>query len=138
MAISPFKTWIAGEVLSASDLNSSFSQITNNALTLISPLTAALDVDGKEIVLDGDADSSFTMDTDDRLDLKLQGQDLFRWDGTVVSPVNGMDFIASATGVAVKFTAVGTDSNIDINLVPKGTGRLQENGVDIPSATILG
>lgn len=45
MAISRVKTWIAGEVLTASDLNGEFNNIINNALSLISPLTANLDFD---------------------------------------------------------------------------------------------
>lgn len=39
MAISVFKTFSAGEVLTASDLNSSLTQIINNAADLISPFT---------------------------------------------------------------------------------------------------
>lgn len=42
MAITAYKTWSSGEVLTAADLNSSFSQIINNATSLISPLTANL------------------------------------------------------------------------------------------------
>lgn len=55
MAISPFKTFIAGEILTASDLNSSFTQITNNSLSLISPLTGALDMDGHALTMDAAA-----------------------------------------------------------------------------------
>lgn len=46
MALSRLKTWIAGEVLTASDLNSEFNNVLNNALTLISPLTADLAAGG--------------------------------------------------------------------------------------------
>ena len=64
MAISRTKTWVA-EILTASDLNSEFDNIIDNALSLISPLTAALDANGVEIILDVDADTSITADTDD-------------------------------------------------------------------------
>jgi hypothetical protein len=43
MALSRVKTWIAGEVLTASDLNNEFNNVLNNALALISPLTGNLD-----------------------------------------------------------------------------------------------
>lgn len=132
MAITPFKTFIAGEVLTASDLNSSFNQIINNGIALWSPATTSVDLDGNEIVLDGDADSSITADTDDRIDFRLSGQDLFRFDGTATSPVNGLDFIASATGSDVQIQAIGTDTNIDIDIKPKGSGNVLFN-----SATIL-
>ncbi len=90
-------------------------------------------MDGKSLLLDSDADSHFTADTDDRLDLALAGVDLFRWDGTVATPVNGLDWVASATGVAVQVKATGTDTNISIDLVPKGTGKILNNGQAISS-----
>lgn len=128
MAISPFKTFLAGEVLFASDLNSSFSHLTDNALSMISPLTGNLDLDGNEFILDADADSSLSAATDDLVVIKTQGQELFRIDGRVTSVVNGFDFVLSVTGVAVALQALGTDTNIDMNAIPKGTGQFQING----------
>ena len=55
MALSRVKNWIAGEVLTASDLNTEFSSILNNPVTLISPLTAAVDFDGFTLTLDAAA-----------------------------------------------------------------------------------
>ena len=48
MAISRVKTWIAGDVLTASDLNAEFNNLLNNALALISPLTADLNFNGNK------------------------------------------------------------------------------------------
>ena len=101
------------------------------ALALISPLTGTLDVDGNELILDSDADSSIRMNTDDLFDLKLGGTVLMSFDGTTASSVNGLTFYTSATGNAVRMLARGTDSNISINLVPKGTGTVQINGAAI-------
>lgn len=42
MALARVHTWIAGEVLTASDLNAEFNNILNNSTALISPLTANL------------------------------------------------------------------------------------------------
>ena len=39
-----------------------------------------------------------------------------------------MTYANAATGNAPSFTASGDDSNISINLVPKGTGEVQANG----------
>lgn len=75
MAVSRVKTWIAGEVLTASDLNAEFNNYINNAMSLTSPRTAALDMDGNELILDGDADTSITADTDDRIDIRVAGTD---------------------------------------------------------------
>lgn len=55
MALSRVKTWIAGEVLNASDLNTEFNNILNNPMSLISPITSGLDLDGNTLTLDGAA-----------------------------------------------------------------------------------
>ena len=49
MALSRIKTWIAGEVLTASDLNAEFNQLLNSALSLISPLTGTLNANSNQI-----------------------------------------------------------------------------------------
>ena len=46
MSVSRVHTWIAGEVLTASDLNAEFNNIVNAGASLISPLTAALNFGG--------------------------------------------------------------------------------------------
>ncbi len=137
MAISVFKSWISGEVLSASDLNSSFTQITGNGEDLGWPATKSKDMDGNELVLDADGDSSLHVSTDDQLDLKLQGVDAFIFDGTTASIVNGMTFGATATGTDPTITAQGTDTNIGINLVTKGTGTIKHNGVTVAGMDII-
>lgn len=42
--------------------------------------------------------------------------------------VNYYQVTGTATGVAPTLEAKGTDTNIDVNLVPKGTGKVQQNG----------
>ncbi len=134
MAVTAAKTFVAGEILTASDLNAEFSNVYSNGQTIGFPRTAEAHFKGQEMWLDDDKDSSFTADTDDRLDLKLKGVDLFRWDGTVATPVNGLDFIASATLGPVQIKAVGSDTNISINLIPKGGGDVLVNGTGIQDA----
>lgn len=55
MAISRVKTWSAGEVLLASELNSEFDNIINGGVSIWSPATAAVDFDGQTITLDAAA-----------------------------------------------------------------------------------
>jgi len=121
MALSRIKTWSAAEVLTASELNAEFNNILTNSLTLISPLTGNLDLDGNEFILDGDADTSISADTDDRVDFKLGGTDIFRLN-TVATAVNGIDFTGSATGNAVDIKAFGTDTDVGINITAKAAG----------------
>ena len=48
MAISRVKSWISGEVLTASDLNNEFNNLLNNALALVSPLTGNLNFNNNQ------------------------------------------------------------------------------------------
>lgn len=51
------------------------------------------------------------------------------WDTTeTASAVNNVRFINAATGNAPQIGAVGTDSNIDLQLTPKGTGAVKFEG----------
>ena len=121
MAVSPYKTWVSGEILSAADLNASFAQITSNGLQVVSPLTGTLDVDGKTLILDADADSNMAASTDDVLNLTLQSFLAFIFDGNVASPVNGITFESTATGVGPLISAHG-ETNVTLRLKGKGTG----------------
>lgn len=129
MAVSATKTYSAAEVLTATDLNLSFTEVTDRGEDLGWPATKAKDFDGQPMVLDADADSRITAAVDDRIDLMLGGRTLFRFDGTGSTPVNGFDFIGQASGTAPTITAFsGTEFHVDINLVSKGTGVNQLSG----------
>lgn len=128
MAVTVFKTWSSGEVLTASDLNSSFSQIVNNGEDLGWPASKLKDLNGFELVLDSDGDTSITADTDDRIDFRLGGVDVFKFDGTTTSVVNGLTFTGTAAGAAEtdgpEISAVGSDTDIAIKLTTKGAGNI--------------
>lgn len=49
MSISRVKVWIAGDILTAADLNAEFNNILNNALALVSPLTGTLNVNSQQL-----------------------------------------------------------------------------------------
>ena len=78
MAVSPFKTFVAGEILTAADLNASFAQVFDNGELLAWPATVTRDFDGNELILDGDGDTSIHASTDDQIDYKLLSADSFR------------------------------------------------------------
>ena len=103
---------------------------------ITSTLGATLDANGNEIVLDVDGDSSITADTDDQLDVRLQGVDAFIFDGTTSTIVNGLTFGASATTNAVSVAAHGTDTDIDIELTPKGSGVVTVGGGSLYVAAV--
>ena len=62
--------------------------------------------------------------------LDTNGAELFKLTATS-SAVNELTYANAATGNNPSFTASGDDSNISINLVPKGTGSVQQNGTSL-------
>lgn len=88
MALAALKTWVK-EKLTFDDLNAEFSHIRNNALSLISPLTSALDFNGKVLILDADADTTITADTDDQIDIEIAGADDFQFTPNDFSALSG-------------------------------------------------
>ncbi len=54
----------------------------------------------------------------------------------VATPVNYIEITNAATGDAPSLQSTGDDTNVDFNLKTKGTGRIQENGVNIPGLAI--
>lgn len=130
MALGPVKTWVADEILFASDLVAEFANVYNNGENLATPATKAHDMNGFELTMDAAGGSGFISDTTNRIDVKLQGVDLFRFDGTTATSVNGLTFTASDTGNDVVVVAQGSDSNIDVDIQPKGTGVVLLNSID--------
>ena len=128
MAVAPYKTYIAGEVLTAADLVNSFLQIHNNGDDLASPATKAHDMNGFQLILDADADTGIRASTDDRIDLMLGGDNLFAFHAVTALEVNGLDFNAAIVTQAPQIEAIGSDTDISINLIPKGAGTVQVNG----------
>lgn len=125
MAFTVFKTFISGEVLTASDLNSSLTAVNDQSQSIPFPRTQSADFDGQALVLDSDGDSQMVASTDDRLDFQLGGvSNLFRMDGTTASTVNGIHLVGTITATPPEVQAAGSDTNIGLKLVPKGTGDL--------------
>lgn len=106
-------------------------KVTINATTL--------DIDGLALVLDADGDSSLTTATDDELLMTLRGFEAFYFNGNVASSVNGLTFAVSATGDDVTINAHGDDTNIDLGLVPKGSGTLAvTNSISVDGGFLTG
>lgn len=65
-----------------------------------------------------------TKGTGEHLFLDGSGNEIVNF-GYVASAVNFLEFDPSATGQPLTVTASGDDSNVDIKLIPKGTGRVK-------------
>ena len=100
MALARVKTWISGEALTASDLNSEFNNLLNNPIDLWSPAGKAADMNGYELILDADADTSITADTDDQIDIRVGGVDRGSWSNTslgLLTRLTTTDGVSSGT-----------------------------------------
>ena len=53
---------------------------------------------------------------------------------TTASAVNQLDITNAATGNAPEISATGGDTNIDLKLTPKGSGKLNLDGIKFPNA----
>ena len=92
------------------------------AASLILAAGASIDLDGKNLIIDTDGDLILNALVDDILAISAQGNQVFRVDGSVALPVNGIEVVASATGNTVTLRAFGSDANISIQVQAKGTG----------------
>ena len=77
---------------------------------------ASADLNGQEFILDADADTSISADTDDQIDIKIAGADDFQFTANTFTAASGSTIAAQAlTATTVTatgaFTSVGIDDN---------------------------
>ena len=69
---------------------------TATVVTLTAPVIAtSLDLNGSELILDVDADTSITADSDDTIDFKIAGSDVFQMTATKLD-LNGKELVLDA------------------------------------------
>ena len=86
MPLSRVKTWTAGEQLTYSDLNNEFNNIIDNAVSLLTPWSGTLDLNGNSLILDADGDTSMDAATDNTIDFSIAGADDFRMTANTLYP----------------------------------------------------
>ena len=84
------------------------STVTSGKLSgnLVTPGT--LDVNGQELILDADADTSITADTDDQIDIKVAGADDFRITANTFTALSGSGVVIPDGGLTLGSTAVSS------------------------------
>jgi len=81
---------------------------------LVTPGT--LDVNGQELILDADADTSITADTDDQIDIKIAGADDFQFTANTFTAQSGSSVVIPEGGLTLGSTAVSsTAAEINYN-----------------------
>ena len=115
---------------------------TNSAEKIVAG--KSLDLNGNELVLDADGDTSITADTDDEIHFKVAGSDELKLDATSLNPAsNGGLTLGTAS---LKFGAAyidnlsldgnalrSTNTDGNINLLPDGDGQVNIDGFAFPT-----
>ena len=93
---------------------------TATVVTLTAPVIAtSLDLNGSELILDVDADTSITADSDDTIDFKIGGADIFQMTATKLD-LNGKELVLDADAD----TSITADSDDTINIKIGGNDRI--------------
>jgi hypothetical protein len=128
-----------GDALTAGDLyfNTTSDQLkyyTGSAWVAIAPGIANVSEDTTP-QLGGNLDTnSHNIDIDNAHGIRDENgneQIIFQ---TTASAVNQLDITNAATGNAPEISATGGDTNIDLKLTPKGSGKLNLDGIKFPNA----
>jgi len=107
-----------------------------------SPVFAGLDVNGGELVLDADGDTSITADSDDQIDIKIAGADDFSFKANTFEvqtgsniDMNGTELILDADGD----TSVTADSDdtIDFRIAGADDFQMTANTLSVLSGSTL-
>ena len=79
-----------------------------------------IDLNANELIVDLDADTSITADTDDQIDIKIAGADDFRFTANTFTALSGSGVVIPDGGLTLGSTAVSSTA-AELNLIDGGT-----------------
>ena len=88
-------------------------------------MSGALDLNGVELVLDADADTSITADTDDQIDIKIAGADDFQFTANTFTAQSGSSIVVPDGGLTFGSTAI-TSTGAELNILDGVTSTATE------------
>ena len=102
--------------------------------------SGALDIEGRELVLDADGDTTITADTDDQIDIKIAGADDFQFTANTFTAQSGSSIVVPESGLTFGSTAI-TSTAAELNLLDGVSGLVQADftklaGVDSTAAEL--
>ena len=100
----------------------------------------AADMEGRELVLDADGDTTITADTDDQIDIKIAGADDFQFTANTFTAQSGSSIVVPESGLTFGSTAI-TSTAAELNLLDGVSGLVQADftkraGVDSTAAEL--
>lgn len=106
-------------------------QTAPSGLSFTTPtIVTSLDMNGTELILDADADTSITADTDDQIDIKINSADDFRFTPNTFTALSGSTI---ATDTIAETTA---GNGVTIDSLSIKDGKLNTNASVIPNNLI--
>jgi hypothetical protein len=84
----------------------------------------ASDMEGRELVLDADGDTTLTADTDDQIDIKIAGADDFQFTANTFTAQSGSSIVVPEGGLTFGSTAI-TSTAAELNLLDGVSGLVQ-------------
>jgi hypothetical protein len=84
----------------------------------------SLDIEGRELVLDADGDTTITADTDDQIDIKIAGADDFQFTANTFTAQSGSSIVVPESGLTFGSTAI-TSTAAELNLLDGVSGLVQ-------------
>ena len=100
---------------------------------------ASADLNGQEFILDADADTSISADTDDQIDIKIAGADDFQFTANTFTAQSGSTIAAQAL-TATTITASGiikTDDTTDATSTTDGSLQT-DGGLSVAKDAVIG
>jgi hypothetical protein len=85
----------------------------------------ALDIEGRELVLDADGDTTLTADTDDQIDIKIAGADDFQFTANTFTAQSGSSIVVPEGGLTFGSTAI-TSTAAELNILDGVTSTTAE------------
>jgi hypothetical protein len=86
--------------------------------------SGASDMEGRELVLDADGDTTITADTDDQIDIKIAGADDFQFTANTFTAQSGSSIVVPEGGLTFGSTAI-TSTAAELNLLDGVSGLVQ-------------
>ena len=83
-----------------------------------------IDLNNSELILDLDADTSITADTDDQIDIRIAGADDFKFTANTFTALAGSSIVIPASGLTIGSTAM-TSTAAELNLLDNVSGLVQ-------------